>query len=97
MYVIVARYNTKDETAAEVVERLTAWAKLAREEPGCRAFYVNQSAEDPRRILLYEQYDDEAAFQFHASRPEFESVVKATIWPLLESRSREIYTAHEPD
>jgi len=97
VYVIVAHYHTLEHTAPEVVERLTAWAKMAREESGCRAFHVNQSVEDPRRILLYEQYDDEAAFQFHAARPEFASIVKATIWPLLESRSREIYTAFEPE
>ena len=96
MYVIVARYHAKAETAAEVVERLTAWAVLARAEPGCRTFDVNQSVDDPRQVLLYERYDDEAAFQAHATRPEFETIVKATIWPLLESRSREIYTAHEP-
>ncbi len=97
MYVVVARYYTKDGAQDEVLSILRQVVPLSRAETGNRAYIVNQSAADPRQILLYEQYDDEAAFQFHASREEFADLVKGRIWPLLESRVREIYTTIEPD
>ena len=41
--------------------------------------------------LLYEQYDDEAAFQAHCDSPHFTSTVTARIFPLLTDRRLEIY------
>jgi len=96
MYVVVARYTTLDGKQDEVLSILKRVIPLSRAEPGNAAYIVNQSADDPRQILLYEQYVDEAAFQFHAGRPEFADLVKGRIWPLLESRVREIYSTVEP-
>lgn len=95
MYVVVARYYTKEGAAEEVLSLLRQMIPLSRAEEGNRAYIVNQSTDDPRQILLYEQYVDEEAFRFHANRPEFAELVKGKIWPLLESRVREIYTTVE--
>jgi quinol monooxygenase YgiN len=97
MYVVVARYYTKEGAQDEVLSILKQVIPLSRAEIGSRAYIVNQSTEDPRQILLYEQYVDEAAFQFHAGREEIAELVRRKIWPLLESRVREIYTTIEPD
>ncbi len=91
MVVVVAEYTVAAGNEARVVELLQKWAPMAREEEGCRAFIVNQSTEDPRRILLYEQYVDQAAFDFHAARPEFKEIVLGQIVPLLEGRQRHLY------
>jgi quinol monooxygenase YgiN len=96
MYVVIARWHTKEGKADDVLSILSQVVPLSRAEEGNRAYIVNQSVDDPRQILLYEQYVDEAAFQFHASREVFAELVKGKIWPLLESRVREIYTAIEP-
>jgi hypothetical protein len=40
---------------------------------------------------------DEAAFQYHVARPEFAALIKEQIWPLLESREREIFVSVEPE
>lgn len=96
MYVVVARYYTKEGKADEVLSILKQVIPLSRAEEGNRAYIVNQSTEDPRQILFYEQYVDEAAFQYHTGREEFAELVKGQIWPLLESRAREIYTTVEP-
>lgn len=42
-----------------------------RDEPGCRRFDVLHSASDPDRILLYEIYDDRAAFDAHVKTGHF--------------------------
>ena len=97
MYVVVARYYTKQDAQGEILSILRQVVPLARAEAGNRAYIINQSTDDPRQILLYEQYVDEAAFQFHAAREEFVDLVKGKVWPLLESRVREIYVTVEPE
>lgn len=42
-----------------------------REEPGCRRFDVVEPEGEPDRILLYEIYDDAAAFDVHCRMPHF--------------------------
>jgi len=42
-----------------------------RNEPGCRRFDVVVSKDDARRILLYEIYDDAAAFEAHCRSVHF--------------------------
>lgn len=97
MYVVAARYTVKEGMQDDVLSVLKLMVPLSRSEPGNRAYIVNHSVDDPRQILLYEQYVDEAAFRFHVGRPEFVELVQEKIWPLLESRVREIYTTVEPD
>lgn len=90
MYVVVARYYTLAGAENEVLDHLREVLPLSRSEPGCRTYAVNQSIDDPRRIILYEEYDDEAAFQAHVAQAHFADTVRAKIWPLLESRERDI-------
>jgi len=96
MYVVIARWYTKEGTQNQVLSILNQVVPLSRAEEGNRTYIVNQSVDDPRSILLYEQYVDEDAFRFHASRDIFGELVRDKIWPLLETRHREIYTAIEP-
>lgn len=42
-----------------------------REEPGCRRFDVVEPRGEPGRILLYEIYDDEAAFAAHCETAHY--------------------------
>lgn len=91
MIVVVAEYTVAEGNEEAVAELLRLWAPMAREEPGCKAFIVNRSTEDPRRLMLYEQYVDQAAFDFHANRPEFKDIVVGRIVPLLEKRERRMF------
>jgi quinol monooxygenase YgiN len=43
------------------------------DEPGCRQFDVNSSDENLETIVLYEVYDDRAAFDFHLTTPHFQA------------------------
>jgi (4S)-4-hydroxy-5-phosphonooxypentane-2,3-dione isomerase len=42
-----------------------------RDEPGCRRFDVLETTKDADRILLYEIYDDRAAFDAHMKTSHF--------------------------
>jgi quinol monooxygenase YgiN len=57
-----------------------------REEPGCRRFDVVEPRGEPGRILLYEIYDDEAAFQAHCRSAHFTSF-DAESAPLVETKT----------
>ena len=62
-----------------------------RAEPGCRMYVVHQSTTDPRKFFLYEQYDDQAALDAHRASAHFEQYAKGGLFPLIESRTPEIY------
>lgn len=91
MIVVVAEYTVAAGNEEAVADLLRTWAPMAREEPGCAAFIVNRSLEDRRRFMLYEQYADQAAFDFHTNRPEFKDIVVGRIVPLLEKRERRMF------
>lgn len=56
-----------------------------RDEPGCRRFDVLTSPKDPDFILLYEIYDDRAAFEAHKTTKHFLSFDKESA-PLVANK-----------
>ena len=89
MFVIIAQWYAKDGKQDEVKALLTAMIPISRAEPGCRAYFMHQGADDPRKFFLYEQFDDKAAFDAHCASQPFKDVVLGQIVPMLESRVRE--------
>ena len=83
----------QEETAAGLLKKMIP---LTRQEPGCRMYLVHRSPADPRRFFLYEQYDDQAALDAHRAAPYFEEYVKGGLWPIIETRSPELYDLLEP-
>jgi quinol monooxygenase YgiN len=77
-----------DEEAVALFSKLTA---ATRAEPGCRMYQVHRSHADPRRFLLYEQYEDQAALDAHRAAPHFAQYAAGGLFPLLESRTPELY------
>jgi quinol monooxygenase YgiN len=47
-------------------------------EPGCRRFDILNLASDPNHFLLYEVYDNEAAFKAHRETEHFKKYAAAT-------------------
>jgi len=72
MFVVTVNFLVKEEHGAEF---MTAMLEQARNslnlEESCRRFDVCQDAEDPRRVFLYEIYDDASAFQDHLRSDHF--------------------------
>ena len=81
---LVIRPDQVDRFMAMLLEN----GKAAREtEPGCRQFDVLVDPKDGTRVMLYEVYEDEAAFQAHQQTPHFKKYIGEAI-PLLQSRDR---------
>jgi quinol monooxygenase YgiN len=77
-----------EEEAVALFGKLT---EQTRTEPGCRMYLAHRSTSDPRRFFLYEQYDDQAALDAHRAAPHFERYAKEGLFPIIVSRSPELY------
>ncbi|KAK1183942.1 putative quinol monooxygenase [Streptomyces sp. NBS 14/10] len=85
-YVVVARYRAKEGEENTVLPLLDTMAAASRQEPGNLTYRVHQGTEDPRTIVLYEEYASEADFTAHCATPHFQEIVLGKVVPLLESR-----------
>ena len=96
MYVVAAEYLVKEGKVNDVIEILRKMIPLSRAEPGCRLYMVNQSPENPRKLLLYEQYVDEDGYKAHQATDAFKENILGKVVPMLESRQRQFYQVVEP-
>lgn len=91
MFCIAARWTALDGQEERVAELATAMLAPSRAEPGCHQYDLHRDPNDARILFLYEQYDDEAAFEAHCASDHFRSIVEAQVFPLLAERRLERY------
>ena len=68
--ILIAELVARDGYEPDVQAILSEYAIDVRAESGNQVFECYQTQEDPRRFVVYEIYDDEAAFQAHLSAPK---------------------------
>ena len=93
-FVLVVNIRIKPESVEGFMKRLGENAAAARKEPGCRQFDVLVDPKDKTRVMLYEVYDDESAFEAHQQTPHFKKYVAEAV-PMLASRERQVFTKAE--
>ena len=72
MYVLVVDFVVKPEHVRPFAAEIVKNARASRgTEAGCRQFDVCVAPDDPAKIVLYEVYDDKAAFEAHLKTPHF--------------------------
>ena len=59
----------KPENVDAFMKKALDNAREARKEPGCRQFDVLVDPNDQARVMLYEVYDDDKAFEAHQQTP----------------------------
>jgi quinol monooxygenase YgiN len=85
--VIVVEFKIREGQMAAFRTLMDENARAScRDEPGCRRFDVLSSPKDPDHILLYEIYDDRAAFEAHVKTPHF-AVFNAESAPLVADKA----------
>jgi quinol monooxygenase YgiN len=95
-FVLAVGLVVKSDQVDRFMSMLLENGKAAREtEPGCRQFDVLVDPKDRTRVMLYEVYEDEAAFQAHQQTPHFKRYIAEAI-PLLQSRDRFIFRRIAP-
>ncbi len=80
----------KPENVSTFMKKLGENAAAARREPGCRQFDVLVDPADPTRVMLYEVYDHEKAFEEHQQGAAFKKYVAEAV-PLLAARDRQFW------
>lgn len=71
-FVVIAEFAVEPEHKQEFLEVCVYdHERSTADEPGCRQFDVIVSDEEPNAVVLYEIYDDKAAFDAHLATPHF--------------------------
>jgi len=89
--VLVVNIRIKPENVDKWIPMALENAREARKEPGCRHFDVLVDPKDRARVMLYEIYDDEKAFEAHQQTKHFKKYLAEAV-PLLASRERQFWT-----
>jgi autoinducer 2-degrading protein len=72
LYVVIVDFQLHPGTRAAFRNLVDANARLsAHDEPGCKRFDVVEPGGDVNRVVLYEIYDNRAAFEAHMQTQHF--------------------------
>jgi len=95
MFVLVVNIRIKPENVERFMKLALDNAREARKEPGCRQFDVLADPQDKAKVMLYEIYNDESAFEAHQQTPHFKKYLAEAV-PLLASRERQVFRRVAP-
>jgi autoinducer 2-degrading protein len=90
-FVLVVNIRIKPENVDRWMTMALENARHARKEPGCRQFEVLVDPKDRAKVMLFEIYDDEKAFEAHQQTPHFKKYLAEAV-PLLAQRERQVLT-----
>jgi quinol monooxygenase YgiN len=86
-YVVLAELRARPERVAELDAFMARHAAASREEPGCLVFDVCREPGHAAAVVLYEVYEDEAAYQAHRGTAHYARFVREA--PALVERQGE--------
>jgi (4S)-4-hydroxy-5-phosphonooxypentane-2,3-dione isomerase len=76
---ILVEFIIKSGSIERFRELILANARASlQDEEGCRRFDVLSPADDPTRIVLYEIYDNDRAFELHLQTPHYRAFAAAS-------------------
>jgi quinol monooxygenase YgiN len=88
--VLQVMINIKPENVDAFMQKVIENGKAARSEPGCRQFEVLVDPDDKTKVMLFEVYDDQKAFEAHQAGAAFKKYLAEAV-PLLASRERKFW------
>ena len=71
MFVLQVNIRIKPENVDAFMKKCLENARDARKEPGCKQFDVLVDPKDGTKVMLYEVYNDEKAFEAHQQTPHY--------------------------
>ena len=93
MISFTVRMTFRGDDRDEIVRILRELTRLSRQEEGCVSFVPHFVESDPNTILIYEQYRDEAAAEYHRATPHFAKFAVGGLYQKMLERSMENLTA----
>ena len=91
---LIVEYTAKAGCRGAFLELLLPHAAASREEPGTLRFDVLFPGDDPDRLVLYELYADQAAYEFHAGTERLKNM-KAAAADLIAERKGSLWQMHD--
>lgn len=74
--------TVNDVTDVDAIRTLlTEQARLSRQEPGCIQFDAYQSNVDPKRFLLHERWESQAALDEHRKAKAYTTIYQPQVLP----------------
>jgi quinol monooxygenase YgiN len=74
------------DAIAELLRHLTP---ASRQEPGCINYIAHFVEAEPLTVVIYEQYLDEAALEYHRNSPHFKEYAASGLYRLKHARNLE--------
>jgi quinol monooxygenase YgiN len=90
-FTVRLRFDQDDH--AKVIEILEPLTAASRKESGCVSYVPHFVDGDNATILIYEQYEDEAALEHHRNSPHFAQYAIGGLYQLMKDRQVESLTA----
>ena len=95
MFVLSVEIRIKPENVESFLAKAIENATDSRKEPGCRQFDVLVDPNDRTKVMLYEVYLDDKAFEGHQKTEHFKKYLAEAV-PLLASRERHVWRRAAP-
>ena len=86
-FTVRMRFAEADHEAIQV--NLEALTRGSRSEAGCISYVCHFLSDDPSTVLIYEQYADEAALEFHRNTPHFKEHAIGGLYQRMRERHLE--------
>ena len=83
MVSFIVRMRFAPEDREQVGDILRQLAVASRQEPGCVSYIPHTVEDDPNRVVIYEQYLDRGASEFHRSTPHFKKFAVGGLYQLM--------------
>ena len=97
MFAILVTFRIADDAVERFLELIRANAASSLvDEPGCHRFDILTDPEAPDTVVLYELYDDAAAFDHHRQTQHFK-LFDAEVAPIVKDKSVRRLSLVRPD
>jgi quinol monooxygenase YgiN len=93
MISFTVRMTFRSDDRDEIHQILRELTRLSRQEDGCVVYIPHIVESDPDTIVIYEQYRDEAAAEFHRATPHFAKYAVGGLYQRMLERNVENLTA----
>jgi quinol monooxygenase YgiN len=90
-FTIRMKFNPEDQ--AEIEETLRVLTAASRQEPGCISYIPHFVEGEQVTVLIYEQYKDEAAVDYHRNSEHFQKYAIGVLYQKMLLREKEDLTA----
>jgi quinol monooxygenase YgiN len=93
MVSFTVRMRFSPEDREKVTDLLRELALASRQEPGCVSYIPHTLEVDPNTVIIYEQFRDRAASDFHRTTAHFQKLAVGGLYQLMREREAENLTA----